>query len=391
MISSIIKTLGIKNTKSLLNQEFKQVDFIKLKELNPNKLFEKFFERKFKSSLLSVAEEIQTNEDAWKGIFIASDFCSLRLDRDLVEFLLKTTLGESSNEENFSCNKLTEIEREILEEVLFEIIENFEADFETVEKSSINPKNISLIYKIEKGKLAFSFPQEFLKYYFFEEDSTFPIESLKEIVLFMNLCLGRTKASLSELSNLEIGDLLILENSNIDFSEISGIKDLVKIDFKTLKRFNVSDEIKDRINKMQDKNALGDFQIEVKAEFRDIKMRLNELTALQNGQILDISDLIENQIFLVSQDKTVAKGQLVIVNDKFGVLIEEIFLNNPTKTKKENIFIKPSNIKTKTNKETINDDMFDDNENQEKSEDLEEDEDNELQKNKTLTKDEDDF
>ena len=44
-----------------------------------------------------------------------------------------------------------------------------------------------------------------------------------------------------------------------------------------------------------------DFQIEVKAEFRDVKMRLNELMALQNGNVLEISDLIKNEIFSMSR------------------------------------------------------------------------------------------
>jgi len=81
------------------------------------------------------------------------------------------------------------------------------------------------------------------------------------------------------------------------------------------------------MNQVLNNDVLSDFPVEVKVEFREVKMTLKDLFALQSGWVLPIDQVTDNQLFLTSQGKTIAKGELVVAGNKFGILIKEVLLN----------------------------------------------------------------
>ena len=75
---------------------------------------------------------------------------------------------------------------------------------------------------------------------------------------------------------------------------------------------------------MSDKNMWDDIQIEVSAEFDKVKMSLGELKQMTTGMVIDLADAFNDKISLLVEDKIVAKGDLVIINDRYGVRLTEI-------------------------------------------------------------------
>ena len=81
------------------------------------------------------------------------------------------------------------------------------------------------------------------------------------------------------------------------------------------------------------KNMWDDIQIEVNARFKKVKMTLGELKHISKGLVIDLGSIFNNEISLLVEDKTVAKGELVIINDKYAVKINEIISDEQNKQK----------------------------------------------------------
>ena len=66
---------------------------------------------------------------------------------------------------------------------------------------------------------------------------------------------------------------------------------------------------------------------EIAAEFDKVKLTLGELKSIEEGLIVDLCSVYDNKISLKVGGKTVALGELVIINDRFGVRIENVSSN----------------------------------------------------------------
>lgn len=91
------------------------------------------------------------------------------------------------------------------------------------------------------------------------------------------------------------------------------------------------------------KNIWDDIQIEVGAEFDKVKMTLGDLKQISKGLVIDLGEILNNKISLLVENKIVAKGELVIINDRYGVKIDEIISQ-----KEENVPEKPAKKGQKT-------------------------------------------
>ena len=72
-------------------------------------------------------------------------------------------------------------------------------------------------------------------------------------------------------------------------------------------------------------NMWDTIQVEIGAEFEKVKLTLGELKQISEGLVVDIGSVYDNKIDLKVEDKIVASGELVIINDRYGVKINEIF------------------------------------------------------------------
>jgi flagellar motor switch/type III secretory pathway protein FliN len=353
--SNLAKVLGFSSThnsseKSKYNNSILSLDWALL-NINIIEVCRKFCELPIEGKLIAITEDLDKAE--WKGlttkwqIWSDSPESQLRVDKKFAQILLAQTLGSKETDVHFSCNELTELEREVLETQIGEIVNYINESYEDID--SYNPnlagKFFNLIWLTELngevGKVALSLPAEFLP---INEAYTNKHESRTEedcrfASLKVNLQVGHSKVSLADIAKMEVDDMFLLNESNKNHLSIIGNDDMhyavplfvgaKKLDSKWHKmKLNDSDlrEIKKDMSQVLNKDVLGDFPVEVKAEFKDVKMTLKDLFALQSGWVLPIDQVAENELFLTSQGKTIAKGELVVAGNKLGILIKEIFL-----------------------------------------------------------------
>jgi len=65
-------------------------------------------------------------------------------------------------------------------------------------------------------------------------------------------------------------------------------------------------------------------KVDVHAEFAPAKIPVGHLKQMSEGLIVEVADLLKNQVQLVVNGSVLAHGQLVIVGDKFGVLLTKV-------------------------------------------------------------------
>ena len=71
-------------------------------------------------------------------------------------------------------------------------------------------------------------------------------------------------------------------------------------------------------------NLWDSIQVDMSAEFDKVKITLGELKSIEEGLIVDLCSVYDNKVSLKVGGKTVALGELVIINDRFGVRIENL-------------------------------------------------------------------
>ena len=71
-------------------------------------------------------------------------------------------------------------------------------------------------------------------------------------------------------------------------------------------------------------NLWDSIQVDMTAEFDKVKVTLGELKSIEEGLIVDLCSVYDNKVSLKVGGKMIALGELVIVNDRFGVRIEKV-------------------------------------------------------------------
>ena len=71
------------------------------------------------------------------------------------------------------------------------------------------------------------------------------------------------------------------------------------------------------------------------AEFDRVKVTLGELKSIEEGLIVDLCSVYDNKVSLKVGGKTIAQGELVIINDRFGVRIEKVSDSEGSSTPQE--------------------------------------------------------
>ena len=71
-------------------------------------------------------------------------------------------------------------------------------------------------------------------------------------------------------------------------------------------------------------NLWDSIEVEMNAEFDAVRITLGELKKIEDGMVVDLTSIYNNKVTLRVEDKTIARGELVIVNDRYGVKIDEV-------------------------------------------------------------------
>lgn len=258
-----------------------------------------------------------------------------RLTDTAVDTILTKVLGESKSK--FNINKLTELEVKIITSFNDYIFEKLKGILQNPPQAELKRSNFDMINMtfIVKGKdeesskagkfvvsvpLALISPQEINSgtEVFSKED--FPDSETK-----VGVTIGKTGFSLYELKHLEEGDVVVFENSNLRQVSIN-IDDKIltaninpNMDILITDENNGGDEMSG-----SEKNIWDSIEVEMSAEFDAVKVTLGELKNIEEGIVVDLASLYDNKVTLKVENRPIASGSLVIVNDRYGVKVDNV-------------------------------------------------------------------
>ena len=77
-----------------------------------------------------------------------------------------------------------------------------------------------------------------------------------------------------------------------------------------------------------DMDLILDIPLDVTVELGNVKMPVNELLQLGQGSIIELSKQVGEPLDIYVNNKLVAKGEVVILDEKFGIRVSDII--NPS-------------------------------------------------------------
>ena len=69
---------------------------------------------------------------------------------------------------------------------------------------------------------------------------------------------------------------------------------------------------------------LLDIPLEVTVELGRTKMLINDMLKLGQGSVIELSKLAGESLEILANQKPIARGEVVVVNDKYGVRLTEV-------------------------------------------------------------------
>ena len=142
------------------------------------------------------------------------------------------------------------------------------------------------------------------------------------------IVIGRTRFTVKELKGLEPGDFVVLEDSNLQ-----NLTLYIRDETKTiLINPNMDLEVPfDEINggnemasDAEAKNLWDSIEVDMYAELNPVKISLGDLKKIEEGLVVDVAALYDNKVTLRVENKVIGYGELVIVNDRYGVKVQGI-------------------------------------------------------------------
>jgi len=287
----------------------------------------------------------------------------LKLSKESVQMLLENSLG--SNNKTFSLENLTELEAKVLTEfnnVLGKSFMPLILDESAQNNTLKNRYNLLFYLKSENGsigKLLISIPAKLLAPKEVEVTGyDFDINAYAASTTRVDILAGTSKTTLQDLKLLEKGDIVVLENSKLS-------KMTLKMDGETKTiRVNPDPALIVNINghggntmSANTKDMWDTIQVEIGAEFEKVKITLGELKQISEGLVVDIGSVYENKIDLKVENKIIASGELVIINDRYGVRIDAIHKNEKTIAEANANSIKPAEQSIDDDTDSSNEDL----------------------------------
>ena len=253
----------------------------------------------------------------------------IRISQDAINVILDKVLGK--NNKKFDLTEVSELEARIITGFNDFLYESLAPHF-TIEPNRRYSEILHLTYFVKSemsdsaAKFIISIPKDILSPQEREKkpprftDANFyytPVE--------VNLVLGTTVFPLAEIKKLDVGDIVLFENSNS--SEMTLVCENIIQKFKIEPNEKIIEPYDMSGGNDMDANNTNlwdSIQVDMSAEFDKVKLTLGELKSIEEGLIVDLCSVYDNKVSLKVGGKLVAAGELVIINDRFGVRIENV-------------------------------------------------------------------
>ena len=295
-----------------------------------------FFEKGFEFKLVSISENMNVLTKS-ESFFVTKvqvgprNDIFIRISQDAISVILDKILGKTNKK--FDLSSISDLEAKIItsfNDFLYSKISD------NINKENLvkYPDEISLSFFVrnmssdESARFVISIPKQMLNPKTLAEPET-PLSDnlLKDALSEVNLRVGSTMFSVNDIKHISVGDIVVFENSNA--------REMTLVCDNILQKFNLNPNQEliipydgnggeEMDNNVSITNLWDSLQVEMCAEFDKIKISLGELKDIQEGLVVDISSVYNNKVSLKVGDKLIAKGELVIINDRYGVKISNV-------------------------------------------------------------------
>ena len=262
----------------------------------------------------------------------------VRLSQKAVGSILKESLGETSTKP-FVMEKMSELDVKIITAFNDFLYSNLSKIF--VPESQINKveplKSICyIVFYLSKngkdfGKLVLAIPTNLLAPSVIScTQESFSLADFKQCQADLKIKVGTSKIKLGDVRALQVDDIILLEKSSIYKMTICNNGE--EFEFKISPNPSIILDTDDEGEEMENtsvSNMWDNIQVDINAEFEKVKISLGELKQISEGLVVDIGSIYNNRIDLKVENKLVARGELVIINDRYGVRIDEVVPSAP--------------------------------------------------------------
>ena len=297
---------------------------------------DEFFDKGFEFKLVSISENMNVLTKS-ESFFVTKvqvgprNDIFIRISQTAISVILDKILGKTNKK--FDLSSISDLEAKIItsfNDYLYAKISN------NINKENItkHPDEINISYFVrnmssdESARFVISIPKQMLNpKTLVEPENPLDDRTFKDALSEVNLHVGSTMFSVNDIKNISVGDVVLFENSKSD--EMTLVCDNI------LQKFNLNPNPEliipyddnggdDMDNSVNITNLWDSLQVEMSAEFDKVKISLGELKDIQEGLVVDISSVYNNKVSLKVGDKLIARGELVIINDRYGVKISNV-------------------------------------------------------------------
>jgi len=156
----------------------------------------------------------------------------------------------------------------------------------------------------------------------------FDYEDFYDSYTDVRVVIGKTRFTVDDLKNLETGDLVVFEDSNLSNLTLYINDEVKEVYIKPNTNIEIPFDENNGGDEMTDKaapkNLWDSIEIDMYAEIDPVKITLGNLKKIELGEVVDIAAIYDNRVTLRVENKVIGHGELVIVNDKYGVKITDI-------------------------------------------------------------------
>lgn len=304
---------------------------------------DEFFLPGLKFILIGISKNINTlmDKDAYFVTKIRIDKLHdmfFRTSEKAIGIILDRALGKPNS--RFNLNKLTDLEAKIIT-AFNDYMFNATSQFLTQAPPSLKRTNFDVVHLTflvkdvdtnAVAKFIITLPDELLApEVVTSQNDKFDYGDFSSSVIDVAVKVGSTKFKLIDIKNIDVDDIVVFDNSDTKHMVLK-FKDYetdININPNLGLVMPVDNDGGNEEMEGENTNLWDSIEVEMDAQFDTVKITLGELKSIEKGLVVDLTSIYDNKVTLSVENKPIARGELVIVNDRYGVKIDEVIAKTP--------------------------------------------------------------
>lgn len=299
---------------------------------------DEFFLPGFQFVLLGISKNINTlmDKDAYFVTKVMIDKVHdmfFRSSEKAIGLILERVLGKP--EGKFNLNRLTDLEAKIItafNDYMYNAVSKLLAPAPpTLKRTNFDVVHLTFLIKdTDKnncGKFIVTLPDVLLKPDVVAgSGNKFNYDDFASSTLEGAVKIGTTRLKLIDVKSIDIDDIVVFDNTDTRHMVLkleNYEKDInLNPNLGLVLPYDNDDEGEEEM--AENTNLWDSIEVEMSAQFDTVKITLGELKKIEEGLVVDLTSIYDNKVTLSVEDKPIARGELVIVNDRYGVKIDEV-------------------------------------------------------------------